>query len=330
MSTDDRSTAAGISPIDEGMFVDIHGLPQWVTILGSDRRNPVLLILHGTGFALSAMAPFFAPWEKDFTIVQWDQPGAGATYAKNGAAGMDAVTTEGITRDGIAVAEFVRRYLGVDKVVLVALSGGTLIGLKMVKARPELFAAYVGSGQVVHWERQEALCYQKILQRARGAGDETAIEELERIGAPPYKEIASVAVKSKYANAMTPAERAELPALMAAMNAPSAGAAYIAKGLPSFDARAVSMATFEKLMGEFAEFDARRLGPKFDVPMFFFQGAQDLHLPTSEVEAYAAEIEAPAKMVALLHEGGHSAFFLRIEFLGLLNRHVRLLANPRG
>lgn len=330
MAIRDESAAGGIASVDEGMFVEIHGLPQWVSIRGNDRRNPVLLILHGTGFALSAMAPFFAPWEKDFTIVQWDQPGAGATYAKNGAAGMDAVTTEGITRDGIAVAEFVRRRLGVDKVVLVALSGGTLIGLKMVKARPELFAAYVGSGQVVHWARQEALCYRMILERARAAGDETAIAELEQIGLPPYKEVASVAVKSKYANALTPAERAELPALMAAMNAPSIGAAYIAKGLLRFDARAVSMATFEKLMGEFAEFDARRLGLKFSVPMFFFQGAQDLHLPTSEVEAYAAEIEAPAKMFALLHQGGHSAFFLRAELLDLLNRHVRPLANPRG
>jgi pimeloyl-ACP methyl ester carboxylesterase len=312
------------------MLVEIHELPQWVTIRGSDRSNPVLLILHGTGFALSAMAPFFAAWEKDFTIVQWDQPGAGATYAKNGAAGMAAVSTEGLTRDGIAVAEFVRRRLGADRVVVLALSGGTLIGLKMVKARPGLFAAYVGCGQVVHWTGQEALCYQMILERARTAGDGTAIAELEQIGAPPYKEVASVAVKAKYANALTPAEQAELPALMAAMHAPSTDAAYIAKGLPRFDARAVSMATFEKLMGEFANFDARRLGLKFDVPMFFFQGRQDLHLPTSEVEAYAAEVEAPTKMLALLQDGGHSAFFLREEFLRLLNRHVRPLANPRG
>jgi pimeloyl-ACP methyl ester carboxylesterase len=311
------------------MFVEIHGLPQWVTIRGSDRRNPVLLILHGTGFALSAMAPFFAAWEKDFTIVQWDQPGAGATYAQNGAAGMAALSMEGITRDGIAVAEFVRQRLGADKLVVLALSGGTIIGLKMVKARPELFAAYVGSGQVVHWARQEALCYEMILQRSRSADDTTAIAALEQIGLPPYKEVASVAVKAKYANALTPAEQAELPALVAAMNAPSTNAAYIARGLPRFDARAVSMATFEKLMGEFANFDARRLGLTFDVPMFFFQGAKDLHLPTSEVEAYAAEIEAPTKLMVLLRDGGHSAFFLREEFFRLLNRHVRPLTNPR-
>jgi pimeloyl-ACP methyl ester carboxylesterase len=286
--------------------------------------------LHGTGFALSGLAPFFAPWETDFTLVQWDQPGAGATYARNGASGMAAVTMDAIVRDGIAVTEFVRQRLGADKLVILALSGGTIIGLKMVKARPELFAAYVGSGQVVHWARQEALCYQMILKRARATGDTTAIAELEQIGAPPYTEVASVAVKAKYANALTPAEQAELSALMAAMKGPSSEVAYIAKGLPRFDARAVSMATFEKLMAEFADFDARLLGLKFDVPMFFFQGAHDLHLPTSEVEAYAAEIEAPKKMIALLEQGGHSAYFLREESLRLLNRHVRPLAAPHG
>jgi len=329
MPTNHNTPGKGIAPIDEGMFVEIHGIPQWVTIRGSDRRNPVLLFLHGTGFALSAMAPFFAPWEKDFTLVQWDQPGAGATYAKNGAAEMADLSVESITRDGIAVAEFVRRRLGVHKVVLLALSGGTLIGLKMVKTRPELFAAYVGSGQVVHWARQEGLCYQLILQRARAAGDAAAIAELENIGPPPYKEVASVAVKGKYANAMTPAEQAELPALLAAMQPPGADVAYIAKGLPRFDPRAVSMASFEKLMSDFAEFDACRLGVKFDVPMFFFQGEHDLHLPTSEVRAYAAEIEAPQKMIVELPNAGHSAFFLRNEFLRLLKLHVRTPALTR-
>ena len=59
----------GPESIDEGFFVPIHGLEQWITIRGRDRRNPVLLVLAGPGVAMSVMAPFFAPWEEDFTIV---------------------------------------------------------------------------------------------------------------------------------------------------------------------------------------------------------------------------------------------------------------------
>ena len=73
--------------IDEGTFVPINGVDQWVTIRGSALNNPVLLILAGPGAAFTRMAPFFAPWEQSFTLVQWDQPGGGATHGKNGDAG---------------------------------------------------------------------------------------------------------------------------------------------------------------------------------------------------------------------------------------------------
>ena len=33
--------------IDEATYVKIGGLEQWITIRGEDRKNPVLLILHG-------------------------------------------------------------------------------------------------------------------------------------------------------------------------------------------------------------------------------------------------------------------------------------------
>src|SRR5579862_3794657 len=112
--------------IDEGMFVNIHGIEQWVTIRGSDLKNPVLLMVSGPGAAFSRMAPFFAPWEKDFTLVQWDQPGAGATYAKNG---DSPLTIDRLVRDGIGVTEFILRRLHADKLVVLGASGGTIIGL---------------------------------------------------------------------------------------------------------------------------------------------------------------------------------------------------------
>jgi pimeloyl-ACP methyl ester carboxylesterase len=299
---------AGALSMHEGMFVEIDGVPQWVTIRGSDLHNPILLILHGTGFALSSMPLFFAPWETDFTVVQWDQPGAGATYAKNSGTGMVPLTLDRITRDGIAIAEFIRRRLDADKLVLAGLSGGSIIGLKMVKERPDLFSAYVGSGQFVNWARQETLSYAMVLDQARAAGDQKAIAELEQIGPPPYKDVATDAIKSKYAGAPTSAERAVF--------------ATLDLGHPILDARAVAMETFAKLKGELVGFDARRLGLQFDVPMFFFQGERDTYSVTAEVQAYEAEIQAPNKMIVPVKGGGHSCYFMRDEFLALLNTYV--------
>ena len=71
--------------IDQGLFVDVHGVEQWITLRGERRDNPVLLFIPGCGAGFGAMAPYFESWERDYTLAQWDQPRAGFTLAKNGA-----------------------------------------------------------------------------------------------------------------------------------------------------------------------------------------------------------------------------------------------------
>jgi dipeptidyl aminopeptidase/acylaminoacyl peptidase len=65
--------------IDEATFVTIGGIEQWITIRGWNRDNPVLLFLHGGPGDVTNPWTFalFASWEKHFTVVQWDQRGAG-------------------------------------------------------------------------------------------------------------------------------------------------------------------------------------------------------------------------------------------------------------
>ena len=83
------SSPAGIA---EGRFVELGGIPQWITIRGEDRANPVLLILAGgPGNSLVPLAPLFRAWERDFTVVQWDQRGAGRTYGRNGSEIIETV-----------------------------------------------------------------------------------------------------------------------------------------------------------------------------------------------------------------------------------------------
>ena len=62
--------------------VRIGGIDQWVSIRGTDRKNPVLLHIHGgPGYVSIPMSWWFSRgWEEYFTIVQWDQRAAGKTY----------------------------------------------------------------------------------------------------------------------------------------------------------------------------------------------------------------------------------------------------------
>jgi hypothetical protein len=96
--------------IDEASFVTVGGIEQWITIRGEDRDNPVLLFLHGGPADVTNPWSFamFAPWEAHFTVVQWDQRGAGRTLGKSGPSVASTMTLDRMKQDGIELTEYLR------------------------------------------------------------------------------------------------------------------------------------------------------------------------------------------------------------------------------
>src|SRR5688500_17553678 len=140
---------AAPTAIHEQGFVTIGGIEQWITIKGTNTDNPVVLFVHeGPGNAMSAYADsMYSGWENELTLVQWDQRGAGRTYGRSGAGIASTLTLERMTKDGIEVAEYLTRHLHEERIVLVGNSWGSLLGVNIVKKRPDLFHAYVGTAQ---------------------------------------------------------------------------------------------------------------------------------------------------------------------------------------
>ena len=105
--------------IEESRFVMIGGIEQWIQMRGQDSENPVLLILHGgPGASYVPLTSIFLPWEKYFTLVQWDQRGTGRTYGRNGARGSGSLTLDRMVDDGIEVAAYVRERLKKPRILL--------------------------------------------------------------------------------------------------------------------------------------------------------------------------------------------------------------------
>lgn len=309
--------------IDEARFVPIGGIEQWVAIRGRDRDNPVLLFLHGGPGEVTTPWSFalFAPWEKHFTVVQWDQRGAGRTLRRSGPAVAPTITVDRLVQDGLELAAYLRKHLGKKKVVLVGHSFGSILGVRMARARPDLFHAYVGTGQVADGSKNDAVAYEALLKEARAAGDQRAIDELGRVGPPPYKTGEGFAVQRRWAQAFEGADRFLFGTLGLTLVAPG----YSVQDInDSVDGQILSG---ERLVPQTKSIGPKDLGLEFAIPMFVIQGAEDFTTPAALARRYLDSIKAPRKAFVAIDGAGHFAVFMSSErFLQELVERVAPLA----
>jgi len=75
---------AGAEAIAEVRHIEIGGFAQTLLLRGVDRRNPVLLYVHGgPGSAQLPIARLYSTeLEEHFVVAHWDQRGAGASCAR--------------------------------------------------------------------------------------------------------------------------------------------------------------------------------------------------------------------------------------------------------
>ncbi|MBV9718321.1 MAG: alpha/beta hydrolase [Candidatus Eremiobacteraeota bacterium] len=321
-NTDDYSIHSP-NGIDEASFVPIGGIEQWVKIRGEDRANPVLLFLHGGPGDVTSCWSFalFAPWEEHFTVVQWDQRGAGRTLEKTGPAIAATLTVDRLAQDGIELAEYLRQHLGKHKIILVAHSFGSIIGLQMVRTRPDLFSAYVGTGEIADEAKNYAVAYDALLSKARAVDNQRAIDELTKVGPPPYPSYAGYSVQRKWSNLFEGANSFLDGTIGLTLEAPGCSVRDVN------DSAAGQILSGQRLFSQTRSSGPKELGLNFSVPIFFFQGAEDFTAPTALARNYLEAIQAPYKRFVAIPGAGHFAVFIHSDqFLHELLSQVRPFA----
>ncbi|UCE85714.1 MAG: alpha/beta hydrolase [Deltaproteobacteria bacterium] len=277
--------------------IELGGFPQAVLLRGVDRRNPVLLYVHGgPGSAQLPVARLYSgELEKHFVVAHWDQRGAGASCA-----GVDwsRLSLERIVADTIELAEALG---GEDRIFLLGHSWGSLVGALAVQRRPDLFYAYVGLGQLVERDRQERISYDWVVEQARRAGDADALAALATIE-PPYSSQREFALQrrwlGKYHGDVYATERARevWPAVLF-------GREYtLATRLrykPCFDR------SLEVLLPDRLHVDLLTGVPRLDVPVFLFVGRHDYNTPWALAEEWASRLEAPHVELVWFEDAGH-------------------------
>jgi proline iminopeptidase len=286
--------------IEEATFITIGGIEQWITIRGDDRRNPVLLLLHGgPGDVQSSFVSTYAPYEEDFVLVQWDQRGAGRTFAKNGAAG---VTREKLIADGIDLSEQLHKRLPRARLILFGHSWGSIIATGMAQQRPELFAAYVGTGQVSSWADTVQFQFDFLKRRYTENGDTAGLAALAAIGKPDPKNVKQYfGFSHPIRQHMNASDTAWLTGLKDR---------YIAAGETEATLKAIGdamNASGSALIEASVAGDLSATATSFRLPYYVIQGRQDLFTPTILVEAYFNNVSAPKKRLIIIEDAGHFA-----------------------
>ncbi|WP_424950192.1 alpha/beta fold hydrolase [Deinococcus sp.] len=320
--------------IEELKAVQIGGIKQWISVRGNDRRNPVLLFIHGgpgsTEMPVSWL--YQRPWEDSFTVVQWDQRGAGKTAAANpGSAVQKSISVDRMTQDGTELVAYLRQHYGKRKIFVMGHSWGTVIGLNIAKTHPDWLHAYIGMGQFIDGAENEALGYSFAVREAQATKNAQAIQELKALAPYPGPlstlTLPRIVTQRKwviYFGGLTAGRNNFDYDGNARTLSPAYSAAELAGSAEN------EGATLVGLLPQLVGLDYRKV-TRLECPTFIFAGRRDFETPSQIAATWFARLHAPSKKIVWFE---HSAHMMQFEqpgrLLARLVQDVRPIAVRAG
>ena len=316
--------------VQETFEVTLGGTRQVVNVRGTDRENPLLLFIHGGPGAVEMPIAwtFQRPWEDYFTVVQWDQRGAGRSYPLNDPEALaPTMTLERYRDDAIELIDQLRARYGKRKVFVVGHSWGSGVGLAVAIARPDLLHAYVGMGQAIDWRETERAGMAWTLEQARKRGDDEAVRAIEALR--PYPDSGPFTIDKadawrkysvRYGALAAGRDNADFYFGVTRLSPE-----YTAEDRKAWiEGSAFSVTT---LWPRLADISFRQV-KQVKVPVFFFLGRHDYTVPAPIAAEWIKRVKAPKKATVWFEHSGH---LMMVEepgrvFAALLE-HARPLAS---
>lgn len=286
--------------------VTLGGVEQWILIRGYDVDNPVLIFLHGgpgspgIPYARYSMGGL----ERHFTVVTWDQRGCGKSYY----AGIDpgSITLEQMLSDTHDLIMMMRGRFGEEKVYLMGISWGSILGAFTARDHPELLHAYIGIGQAVNAERGVRVAHEAALDRATELGHQEAIESLSGIQTDPvdWDQMGSLFYWLEEFGYGDLHDTSQYPALVDTL---SAATEYTPANIANDDNWRALYASSPLLSDQtwLYTLDMINQVPEFGIPVYFLAGRFDYKTPAVLVEEYLAALQAPAKGIFFFDNSAH-------------------------
>jgi pimeloyl-ACP methyl ester carboxylesterase len=297
--------------------VELGGDPHAVLIRAADPDAPVLLYLSGgPGQSdLALVRVLTSGWAEDLVVVSFDQRGNGKSYPALDP--LEDVTLDRAVDDVIELTEYLRERFDEQRIYLMGESWGTLLGVLAVQHRPDLYHAWIGSGQMVDVVETDQGIYRELVAYAEGTSDDAMAATLAGMGEPPYRDLpwSNATVMGLYEllyGEFTPSEgyleRGEASGLdpfgMLGREYAFMEKANVLRGL---------IDTFEQLYPQLDGLDLRESARKLEVPVWILDGAAELHARRSLALAWFDLLEAPSKELVTFEEAAHAVAFQQAD-----------------
>lgn len=305
--------------------VKLSGAEEWVTIRGKDSRNPVLLFLAGGpgGTQLVTARRALTRLEDRFVVVNWDQPGAGKSFD---AIDRSKLTPDRYITDAHELVLNLRQRFGKEKVYVLGESWGSALGLMVVQRYPELFQAFIGTGQMVAFLENDRICYDFALRLAQERGDTKQVEKLKQQGPPPYygkdvlwKSAAYLSETFDYMNKNPAIANQGFNTLQ-----DLAGSEYGLYDKLNFVRGLLD--TFGVVYPQLWDVDFRKQATRLEVPVYFLIGRHDVNAQPKLTEEYFNLLTAPRKELIWFENSGHNPWMNETE--KFVDTIVNKILNP--
>jgi pimeloyl-ACP methyl ester carboxylesterase len=299
-------TPNGISSLEE---ITLGGLKQWIFIRGTDQNNPVLLFLHGGPGApllgMSSSRKYDKEMIKHFTMVHWDQRGAGKSFYND--ISVDSMTLDRFVEDCNELVDYLRNRFQTQKVFLVGHSNGSLIGIKTAYKYPEKIHAYVGVAQVTNEYQQQKVAYDFIVEEAEKAGDVNRLNAIKSIGPPPYdspkKFLDQSGHISHYGGFLR--SKSMIDMLFLVLSFITSPEYSLAEGIRTMRLKGLDF-SYNAMWEEIKNVNLKKDIQSIKVPIYFFEGKYDMTIPTVLVEKFYDSLDAEkGKQFIIFENSGH-------------------------
>jgi len=302
-------TPNGISSLEE---IALGGLKQWIFIRGTDQDNPVLLFLHGGPGApllgMSSSRKHDAEVIEHFTVVHWDQRGAGKSFSSD--IPVDSMTLDRFVEDCNELIDYLRNRFHTQKVFIVAHSGGTIIGIKTAYKYPEKIHAYVGVAQVINEYEQQRISYDFLVEEAEKSGDVGRQNAVKAIGPPPYESPEKflemeghIGHYGGFLHDGSIGQGMKMASLV--VNFLTSPEYSLSEGFRTFRNRGFEF-TMNAMWEEMSNVDIAKEIQSIKVPIYFFEGKYDMNVPTVLVERFYDNLDAEkGKNLIIFEDSAH-------------------------